>query len=196
MSHPAPVLERGRLVGALAAMLRLSMPACAAVEYRLVGTAAALLHGVDLPAADADILVRERAGVDAFAAALSACQCLAPPTWLPEARQYYASYLVEGVEVEFSTVEVASEADHVETYGRGPWEHYAELPCGPYVVPTVALELRLITELGRGRADRSAPIIRCLRQRGCDAALVRRGLDGMGLPADRQAEVLAQLGLA
>jgi hypothetical protein len=42
--------------------------AAATVPYRLVGTAAALLQGVDLPVADVDVLLTDRAGVDAFAA--------------------------------------------------------------------------------------------------------------------------------
>jgi hypothetical protein len=42
------------------------MPTCAAIDYHLVGTSAALLHGVVLPAADIDILVRKRSNVDAF----------------------------------------------------------------------------------------------------------------------------------
>lgn len=39
-------------------------------DYRLVGTAAALLQGVELPTGDVDILVKRREDVDAFAASL------------------------------------------------------------------------------------------------------------------------------
>jgi hypothetical protein len=53
-----------------------AMPACAQIEYRLVGTGAALLHGVQLPAGDIDILVKEREDVDAFGSALSSFKCL------------------------------------------------------------------------------------------------------------------------
>jgi hypothetical protein len=42
------------------------MPTCAAIDYHLVGTSAALLHGVVLPVTDIEILVRERSNVDAF----------------------------------------------------------------------------------------------------------------------------------
>lgn len=196
MSHAEPALERAALVRALVATMDRAMPACAEVAYCLVGTGAALLHGVQLPAADVDIMVEERAGVDAFAAALADCPCLVAPVWMPHAHQYYASFSVEGVGVEFSTVEIASDADYYETLGRGLWEHYTPLACGPYRVPTVALELRLITELRRDRADRYGPLMAHLRQRGCDVALVRRGLDGIGMPLARQAKVLAQLGVA
>jgi len=38
-------------------------------DYRLVGTAAALLHGCEVPVEDIDFLARRRSHVDAFAAA-------------------------------------------------------------------------------------------------------------------------------
>ncbi len=168
------------------------MPACAEIPYRLVGTAAALLRGVPLPAADIDILVRERADVDAFGAALAPFPCLFTPAWLPEARQYYANYDVQGVEVGISTVEVETEADTVETFGRGPWQHFDLLPVGPYSVPVVALELRLLTELFRDRPDRFTPIMGFLRERGADLKLIRRGLDRAGVPPERRDAVLSQ----
>jgi hypothetical protein len=39
------------------------LPSCAGIDYRLVGTGAAMLHGVDLPVGDLDLLFLERAGV-------------------------------------------------------------------------------------------------------------------------------------
>ena len=60
MEHPTPRLSRERLVETLATMLDAAMPACAHVAYRLVGTAAALLHGIDLPAAMKPSVVRLR----------------------------------------------------------------------------------------------------------------------------------------
>ena len=74
-------------------------------DYRIVGTAAARLHGVQLPVGDIDVLLRERAGVDAFCAALSSWSCLSPPTYLDGSRQYFAAYAIGGVAVELSTVE-------------------------------------------------------------------------------------------
>jgi len=141
-----------------------------------------LLHGVELPAADVDILVKEREGVEAIDTALLPFRCLSASAWLPETRQYYGNYEVGGVEVWISTVEIQSEADTIETFGRGPWEHFTLLPCGPHTVPTAALELRLITELFRDRPDRYRPIIRHLQASGCDIDLIRRGMGAVGLP--------------
>ena len=194
MSRPGPALNRTRLVETLTLVLNHALPACAAVAYRLVGTGAAMLHGVDLPVGDLDLLFLERADVDAFAAALSPFPCLEPAAWLPHARQYYANYEVGGVEVGLSTVEVETDSDAIETYGPGPWEkHYSLLPCGPYQVPTVDLELRLITELYRGRPDRYTPLIAYLREHGCDLALVQRGLGAGRLPQETVEDVLRQL---
>jgi len=171
------------------------MPACAQIEYRLVGTGVALLHGVQLPVGDIDILVKERGNVDAFGSALSFFKCLFPPTWLPEARQYYANYEVNGVEVGISTVEVETDSDAIECIGRGPWEHFSLIPCGPYVVPAVALELRLITELVRKRPDRYTPIIQYMQVNGCDIDFIRRGMGAgrLGLPRALREDVLNQL---
>jgi len=194
MGHPAPLLDRARLTEALILLLDHAMPACAQIDYRLVGTGAALLHGVSLPAGDVDILVKERHSVDAFGSALSLFRCLQAPALLAGAHQYYADYEVNGVEVQISTVEVASDADTIETFGRGPWEHFALLPCGRYAVPTVALELRLITELSRNRPDRYQPLIRFMRVQGCDLDFIRRGMAAARLPQAMQDDVLNELG--
>lgn len=196
MGHPIATLDRRQLEESLIAFLDASMPICSDVDYRLVGTAAALLHGVKLPTADMDILVRDRSAVDAFAAALSVFQCLQAPAWLPDTQQYYANYTVKKVEVGISTVEIESDIDIIETFGRGPWEHFKVLPCGRYQVPTVALELRLITEIYRDRPDRYEPLIEFMRAQGCDVDLVQRGIAAAGLPEDRQHDVLRMLGHA
>jgi hypothetical protein len=188
------MLDQARLRETLTAFLDHSMPACASIDYRLVGTGAALLHGVALPAADVDILVRERRSVEVFGAALSAFKCLEAPTWLPEMRQYYANYEINGVEVGISTVEIESDAEAIETFGRGPWEHFTLLRCGPYSVPTVALELRLITELYRSRPDRYQPIIQYLQSHGCDLDYLRRGMAAAGLPRSLLEQVVEKLG--
>lgn len=196
MGHPTPSLDPVQLQETLIAFLDHTMPTCAQIDYRLVGTGAALLHGVSLPAADIDILVRERHSVDAFGSALSSFRCLEPPAWLAEARQYYGNYEVNGVEVGISTVEVASDADTIETFGRGPWEHFTFLTCGRYAVPTVALELRLITELFRNRPDRYQPLIQSMQAYGCDLDFIRRGIVAAGLPQIMQDDVLNKLGEA
>jgi hypothetical protein len=108
-------------------------------------------------------------------------------------QQYYGNYEVNGVEVGISTVEVASDADTIETFGRGPWEHFTLLTCGRYAVPTVALELRLITELFRNRPDRYQPLIQFMQSHGCDLDYIRRGVVAAGLPPTMQDDVLNKL---
>jgi len=193
MGHLTLSIDQVRLAETLIMVLDHVMPACPHVDYRLVGTGAALLHGVLLPAADVDILVRERRSVDAFGLALSPFKCLEAPTWLAETRQYYGNYEVNGVEVGISTVELTSDADTIETFGRGPWDHFTLLPCGPYTVPTVALELRLITELFRDRPDRYEPLIQFMRVNGCDLDFIRRGIAAAGLPQAMQDDILGRL---
>ncbi len=193
MGHPPPSLDETRLRAALITVLDHALPDCAGVEYRLVGTAAALLQGVQLPAADVDLLVKERSGVDAFAAALSSFKCLEPPAWLPEMRQYYANYEVAGVEVGICTVEIESTLDIFETFGPGPWQHFRLLACGPYSVPVVALELRLITELYRDRPDRFHPLIQFMQGHGCDVDFVARGMAAAGLARSVQDDVLCRI---
>ncbi len=187
------MLDLGKLRQVLTAVLDRAMPACAAVDYRLVGTGASLLQGVALPARDVDLLVKERAGVDAFSAVLSAFKCLTPPAWLDDARQYFAEYEVDGVAVGISTVEWETDSDGIECLGRGPWEHYVIVQCGVHAVPTVALELRLVSELARDRPDRYEPLIEFMRARGCDIELVRRGMQARNLPGAMQKRVIARL---
>jgi hypothetical protein len=187
------MLSQQQLRETLVTVLDHSMPVCAQIEYRLVGTGSALLQGVPLPAGDIDILVKERESVDAFGAALASFTCLFSPAWMPEAGQYYADYEVNGVGVGISTVEVETESDGLECVGRGPWEHYVPIPCGPYTIPVVALELRLVSELLRDRPDRYTPLIQHMQVHGCDVDLVRRGMEGRGLPQALQEKVLGQL---
>jgi hypothetical protein len=188
-----PLLDQARLRETLTTLLDHATPACAQVEYRLVGTGAALLRGVQLPTGDVDILVRERRDVDALGAALAPFECLFAPAWLPEDRQYYANYDLDGVEVGISTVEVDTDSDAFETIGPGPWIHFSLLECGPYSVPTVALELRLATELYRARPDRYRPILRHLQTHACDTELLRRALISARVPQALQADVLSEL---
>jgi hypothetical protein len=192
MEHLTSFLDQARLRETLIIFLDQTRSTCAEINYRLVGTAAALLHGVSLPTADIDILVRDRESVDAFGSALLSFRCIDAPTWLPLMQQYYASYEVNGVNVEISTVEIASEGDTIETFGRGPWEHFTLLPCGRYSVPTIALELRLITELFRNRPDRFQPILQFMLVHGCDLNFLRRGLSAAGLPQPVQDDILHQ----
>jgi hypothetical protein len=187
------MLNQQQLCETLVTVLDHVMPACAQIEYRLVGTGSALLQGVSLPTGDIDILVKERESVDAFGAALASFECRFSPAWMPEARQYYADYEVNGVGVGISTVEVETDSDGLECVGRGPWEHYVSIPCGPYTIPAVALELRLVSELLRDRPDRYTPLIQHMRVHGCDIELVRRGMEARNLAQALQEKVLGQL---
>jgi len=187
------MLSPRQLRDTLIIVLDHAMPACAEVEYRLVGTSAALLQGVPLPAGDIDILVKERAHVDAFGAALASHKCLFAPAWMSHGGQYYAEYKVNGVGVQISTVEGETGSDAIECMGSGPWEHYVLVPCGPYTIPAVALELRLVSELARDRPDRVKPLIQHMRAHGCDIELVRRGMEAHSLPQALREHVLGQL---
>ena len=162
-------------------------------DYRLVGTGSARLQGVDLPTGDIDILVRHRAGVDRFAAALNDYPCLTAPAWLADARQYFTEFLVDGERAGASTVEVPIVTDAIECIGSSPWVHYAEVTDGRHVVPCTALELRLASELVRRRSDRAGPLIDHLRRHGADLDLLRRALLHPQIdPAEGQ-QVLAQV---
>jgi hypothetical protein len=187
------LLSQQQLRETLIIVLDHSMPACAEIGYRLVGTAAALLQGVALPVGDVDILVKERESVDAFGSALAPFKCLFAPAWIPHGRQYYAEYEVNGVAVGFSTMKLETESDGIECLGRGPWEHYVLVPCGPYTIPAVALELRLVSELSRDRPDRYAPLIQHMQVNGCDIELVRRGMAARALSQALRETVLGQL---
>ena len=164
-----------------------------AFPYRLVGTAAALLQGVELPARAIDILCRERAAVDQFAAALAPYPALQEPVWLAGDRQYFCNYDVEGVEVGASTVEIDTGHDTTETFGTGPWRHHVEVPLGDHRVPAVRLELRLATEMLRRRRDRADPLIAFLSAHDCDMRLADRALKNAGVAPRTRNGVLARL---
>ena len=175
------MIEIPQVEAALSVVLGSDTAAARDTDYRIVGTAAALMLGVQLPAGDIDVLLRNRTGVDAFSAALSSWSCLSPPQYLEGSNQYFASYEIDGVEVEFSTVEGRNESDTGECTGRGPWIHYSLVTCVSRQVPVVSLELRLLTELARGRADRYVPIWEFMQLRGFDRELVARGLKERGI---------------
>ena len=164
-----------------------------AFPYRLGGTAAALLQGVEVPARDIDILCRDRAAVDRFAAALAPYPALQEPVWLAGDRQYFCNFDMDGVEVGASTVEIDSDHDTTETFGSGPWRHFVEVPLGSHRVPAVRLELRLATELLRRHRDRAEPLIAFLGAYGCDTPLAARALENAGIAPCTRTRVLARL---
>ena len=181
-------LTRAEVARTLVRVLEAWQPA---FPYRLVGTAAALLQGVELPARDIDILCRERAAVDQFAAALAHCPALQEPVWLAGDHQYFCNYEVEGVEVGASTVEIDTGHDTTETFGTGPWRHFVEVPLGAHRVPAVRLELRLATELLR--RHRAEPLIAFLGAHGGDTPLAARALENAGVARRTRTRVLARL---
>ncbi|MGW0809127.1 hypothetical protein [Nonomuraea sp. NPDC002799] len=155
-------------------------------RYRVGGTSAALLQGVQLPVGDVDLLVARREDVDTFGAALSSFPCLYAASWIPVSSQYFARYEVNGVHFEISTVEQETDSDEMECIGRGPWQHYVLITCGSHRVPVVRLELRLATELLRDRSDRYEPLLDHLAAQGFDAALLHRAMAARGLSAERR----------
>jgi hypothetical protein len=190
---PNGLRDRTQLQEILALVLDRWDPAGSGIRYRLVGTGAALAQGVPLPAGDIDILVARRQDVAGFADALAGFPCLEPPAWLPDARQYFTHFAVDGVDVGASTVEVATEADTFECIGSGPWKYYVPTAVGRHTVAAVALELRLVSELVRNRPDRYLPLIEHLRSREPDLDLIRRALIDRAVDAGTRRRVLEQL---
>jgi hypothetical protein len=118
------------------------------------------------------------------------------PMWLGDASQYFARLNASGVIIELSTVEVDADTDANECVGSGPWVHFDLVPCGEFSVLAVALELRLVTEVARQRADRWTPIVEYFRSHPCDVALVERGLVEHSMPTADIAAVIASLSSA
>lgn len=164
------------------------------ITYRLGGTSAALLQGVQLPVGDIDLLAARREDVDVFGAALASFPCLHAVSWIPESSQYFARYEVHGVKVEVSTVERQVDSDGMECVGRGPWQHYVWIACGSHQVPAVRLELRLASELVRDRADRYEPLLDHMSAQGFDFDLLHRAMKAQDLSAERQRLVWDRLG--
>jgi hypothetical protein len=147
-----------------------------------------------MPAGDVDVLFHQRAGVDAWFEVLRLdVEVETAPEWIEDANQYFARLVVDGVNLELSTVEFESESDTVECFGAGPWQHYDVIPCGTLSVPCVATELRLLTELARSREDRSRPIIDFLRTTGANVPLIHRGLANLGATQSAIDQVVAEL---
>jgi hypothetical protein len=188
-----PLRDRAELHKILSLVLDLLDTDGADFEYRLVGTGAALAQGVNLPTGDIDLLVTRRQEVDRFAEALSGYPCQEPPAWLPDARQYFTHFKVEEIDVGASTVEVETDAEAIECIGRGPWQHYVPIEVGKHIVPAVALELRLISELIRDRPDRFTPLIEHMCANGADLHLVKQAMSDRRLNPALQRQILDQL---
>lgn len=190
-SQVKPLHDPAKLESVLSRVLDQVASNTSGVKYRLVGTSAAPAQGVQLPVGDVDILAARRDDVDRFASALFGFPCLAPPAWVPDARQYFARFQVEEVDVEISTVEQPVNTDTFECIGRGPWEHYVLVSIGKHVVPVVRLELRLITELVRDRPDRYTPLTEHMRRRGADLQPVLKAMHDRKVDPMVQERILA-----
>ena len=136
----------------------------AADEVRLVGAASSLLRGIELPVGDVDILARQRSTVDELAAIAAELggQTLTASTWeeSPWFGQYYGEFVLAGVRVGFSTVEVTPvhPIPVGECIRHWPWEHFDIVEVSSCRIPLVASELRLQSEVVRSRSVRWRPI--------------------------------------
>lgn len=152
-------------------------------DLRLIGSASSLLRGVDLPVGDIDVLAKSRPTVEAmsqFAEPLGATP-VEPAHWAPRpwGGQYIAELNVDGVSVEFSTVEGSSTRRLVECFGDAPWSHFSTIDVDGVPIRVVAPELRLGSELSRRRRDRWEPIAESLGVSGYDNALLQAATVGL-----------------
>ena len=191
--YDLPIVDNQRLLDVLGKVMDAIQRVLTADHYRLVGTTASILHGAQTPSKGVDFLMRDRDSVDAFHLALSTFKIDAPPTYLPDDQQYWASYFVDGVHVNVTTTEWAPEGDAVESSGEGPWKHFSQLPVGQHSVPTVDLELRLVSELFRDRPDRYEPLIDFMRTRKVNLELLQHSMTQRQIPSQQQADVIDQL---
>jgi hypothetical protein len=151
-------------------------------RVRVVGTASSALRGIELPVADLDVLARDRGTVDELVAVSGS-----PPASLidtPFGRQYLADHLLSGVPVQFSTVEsnVSGRRRLAECVGETPWRHYSLVDVAGRPVPVVASELRLASDLMRGRDDRWRPIAAHMLVNGFDVDVLSQAVLGFPQP--------------
>jgi hypothetical protein len=184
-------ITRDEAIGAIRSLLP-ALERCGD-DVRLVGTASSLLRGIELPAGDVDILAKDRAVVDQLAheADDAGGMRAAGPRWIdtPFGGQYIADYDVGGVLVEFSTVELSvPDPSYVaECAGDAPWLHFDTIDVEGYAVLVVASELRLLSDVIRGRADRWLPIAWFLSEHGYDERLLSAAM--ARVPSELGAEV-------
>ena len=166
-------------------------------RVRIVGTASSLLRGIDVPAGDVDILAKARDVVDELAHELDGAGATydAAPRWIdtPFGGQYIADSRVRGVLVQISTVELSQPDPNAvaECAGDAAWRHFDLVDVGGYAVPVVASELRLLSDVIRGRPDRWRPVAARLARDGYDEALLDAALQR--LPPELGAETRAAL---
>lgn len=154
------------------------------LDVRLVGTAAAMLQGVEAPVGDIDLLVRSRADVDKVAAALHPWPCLMAPRDLSPVPQYFTESIIAGVRFGASTVEIVCDEVGWECKGPGPWIHDVVVEVGAHVLRVAPLEIRLTSEFQRGRVDHWRPLLTHLAVTGVDRDLLQQSLSVRRIPPD------------
>ena len=117
--------------------------------------------------------------------------CDASPRWVdtPFGGQYISDYRIGGVPIQISTVELSDpDPGYVaECAGDAPWLHFDTIDIDAYAIPVVASELRLLSDVIRGRTDRWRETASFLATHGYDDRLLSDAL--ARLPAALQAEV-------
>ena len=146
-------------------------------DVRVVGTASSALRGIDLTVGDIDVLARNRSTVDAIAAAWTAdgwASVRAPELLTGDGLdQYFASFDVLGAMIEISTVEGACQpGDLAECVGAAPWIHFDTVMVDDQAIAVVASELRLKSEIIRGRRERWEPIAAHMSETGFNQRLL------------------------
>jgi len=146
-------------------------------DVRVVGTASSALRGIDLPVGDIDVLARNRSIVNALAAACTAdgWACVRAPELSTGdgLDQYFASFDLLGAKIEISTVEGESQpGDLAECVGAAPWIHFDTVMVDDQPIPVVASELRLKSEIIRGRRERWEPIAAHMSETGFNRSLL------------------------
>lgn len=147
-----------------------------------MGTASSALSGVSLPVCDVDILAKDRDTVDELVVALGS-----PPATLietPFGHQYLADYEIGGVPVQVSTVESSGSERRrlAECVGEAPWRYFSLVDVAGRPIPVVASELRLASDLMRGREDRWPEIAAHLLAIGFDEELLSQAVLGFPQP--------------
>jgi hypothetical protein len=147
-------------------------------DVLMVGTASSLLRGIDIEVHDVDLLCRHRAVVDVLCAAATdaGARCRIGPQWQqsPGFGQHFAEFDVDDVRLELSTIEPDAGSPLVvgECVGELPWRHFDVVELDGARVRIVASELRLLTEILRGRIDCAAAIHAHLASAGYDPDLL------------------------
>jgi hypothetical protein len=112
----------------------------------------------------------------------------------PFGHQYLAEGELGGVPVQVSTVEssLGGRRRLAECVGEAPWRYFSLVDVAGRPLPLVASELRLASDLMRGRDDRWRPIAAHLLATGFDVELLGQAV--IGFPQPMLDELQAALG--